>query len=213
MLGAVQARVMSRDNGLPLLVGDLNARVWDPVALASTTNTETLVYETLTDGTVNAQGRTILQVCKDSECVVVNHLKHNNRQFGGGLSFRKRTWVSELDICIAALKALPYIKELTIENGLQLPSNHAPLTLNLDLTNNKHQLYTAVTRSADLGQYWTPSESRTRRGLPIHRVNKTAFRAIMNEQQPPVDPITEQSLENTVTSLNTTLNEAAKTAK
>ena len=51
---------------------------------------------------------------------------------GGGLSFRRTEWISELDLCLVKYKCLGMLKKLEVRQDIE-GSDHAPITLSVDL--------------------------------------------------------------------------------
>jgi hypothetical protein len=75
------------------------------------------------DTKLNTNGRRLLQLCKDTKCFVINHMRRGDKQFHGNLSFRKaRTWVSEIDICLGSEDAVDIISDMNINQDISLPS-------------------------------------------------------------------------------------------
>ena len=211
ILAAIQSRLMSRERGFPLVLGDFNGRVWDQRLLGSLLpNTEaTLTYGELDDLTVNPQGRTLVQMCRDTNCLIANHLGH----LGGGLSFKKRTWISELDLCITSKEVMPLISRLKTENAKNLPSDHAPLEVTLDLSKCTVMLSSTHARSAALGEHTIPHEKGPAHGPPLHAVDEPAFRAQIAAKPPPGLPDDDNQLNDTIMNLNAILNETAKQSR
>ena len=202
---------MSREHGFPLVLGDFNGRMWDQNLLASLlTNAETtLTYGEFDDHAVNTQGQILVQMCRDTDCLIANHLGH----LGGGLSFKKRTWISELDVCITPKEVIPLISQLKIENDKTLPSDHAPLEVTLDLSKSPVDLACILARSAALGTHATQPEKGPARGLPLHLVDEAAFRAQIAIQPVPVPPDDAAHINDIVLHLNETLNATAKQSR
>ena len=80
------AETLGSDN--MIVLGDLNARV----AMPALEDPEGMpyVYKDVADHTLNARGRSILNMCSNNDMVVANHLYYNNRQRGGNLSYKRR---------------------------------------------------------------------------------------------------------------------------
>lgn len=213
ILGSLQSKLMAEESGSSILLGDLNARMWNEQLLASTWPDNEAAYYELEDHTVNEQGKVMIQMCKDTGCAVLNHLQHNNRRYGGGLSFKKRSWISELDVCIATRHVIPLISHLRIENTKQLPSDHAPMEVTIDLTLCDLPTDTTLDRTAALGKHMITQQSGEVKGLPLHMVNETAFRNTMQEIHPPNNPTEFSDINRQLMQLNDTLNRAARQAR
>ena len=211
IVGQVQARLQMSEE-LPILIGDLNARVWSQEALATLWPDSYGSYRNLADQTVNGQGRVILQLCADTDSVVVNHLSLPDRSYGGSLSFKKQEWISEIDLCIASKPAIPFISHLNINQNVRLPTDHAPVEVHIELVRCSPDMNATLARSEALGSHYVPEPPRILRGPPLCRVDQPAFRTLMENQAPPA--INQYGdLNNLVTQLTSNMNAAAKTAK
>ena len=209
MLGSLQAKLMTRERGLPLLMGDLNARLWNIEMLQELGPGGELRYDGLEDLTVNEQGRIVLQMCKDTGCIVLNHLG----QLGGGLSFKKTTWISELDVCIAAREAFSHITSLRMEKDIPLPSDHAPLEMTLNLRSSRVNTESILRRTAALGSHSIPKAGGPSRGPPLQRVDEAAFRESMQSNTPPDLDLSVENIDEIVMNLNYILNQAARASR
>jgi hypothetical protein len=211
ILGDIQVQMMSTEGQLPILLGDLNARMWNPEALNELWTHEADRYRNLVDHTVNENGRMILQLCRDTECIVINHLKNGEREFPGGLSYRQgRTWVSELDVCITAKEAVSAISNFRIESSKNLPSDHAPLELEINLSQMRRSTNLLVRRSSALGEYMDPPLRGTqRKGPAVHKVNTHEFRNLLMTMPAPL-VANQNEINEQVSSLNHTLNSIAR---
>ena len=70
-----------------ITIGGFNARVELP-NLTSADNIP-YVYNGIVDNTLNARGKALLNTCSNNNMVIANHLKYNNRQLEGNLSFKR----------------------------------------------------------------------------------------------------------------------------
>ena len=60
--------------------------------------------------------------------VIANHLYHEGKTLGGGLSFKRRsTWISEIDLFIVKGECISMIKDVNVNQTIPV-SDHAPLT-------------------------------------------------------------------------------------
>ena len=78
----------TQESGNVIAIGDFNARV----ALPNLTSTDNIpyVYNGIVDNILNARGKAQLNTCSNKNMVIANHLKYNNRQLEGNLSFKRR---------------------------------------------------------------------------------------------------------------------------
>ena len=211
LLGNIQAKLFTTRK-ITILIGDMNARVWDLTELNELLSGTNAKYEHLSDMTTNEQGRQILQMCKETKMVVVNHLNEAENSRNTELSFRKKQrWISELDICIADKKALPIITRLRTEQSLRMPSDHAPLEMNLQWNSSFAQSEELAARSEALGAYKVKPRPLIQRGPPIHSVNENAFTNFL-QQSPLPNYESFPDIEASITWLNELMNTAAKQA-
>ena len=211
IFGDMQAKLMNSDRQLPILLGDLNARMWSENALSTQWPNGGGRYVHLADHTVNEQGHKLLQLCKDTNCAIVNHLEQEQRAFQGGLSFKKRSrWISELDVCVAEKRAIPIIQRLHIENDLRLPSDHAPLEIDVDISCATPDYKILISRAAALGTPpLTVVSKKPPKGPPLHRVNVAEFRELMATTPTPI--LNEDiNIDEQVDTFNSTLNIKAR---
>jgi hypothetical protein len=213
IIGQLQAKLRNPDGLLPILLGDINARMWDVDVLSSMWPEGDGLYQGLEDETINPQGRMIVQLCKDTQCAILNHLTHGDRSYGGGRTFKKRDWVSEIDVCIASRKIIPLINEMKIEKQIALPSDHAPLEVTINLSKCTPSLSRTLERTESLGAHYTPVQQTGRRGPPLHRVDEEAFRTHMRNRQPPVIASPEEDLDLLAELLNEAIIVAARASK
>ena len=78
------------------MIGDLNARVGHLPNVSI--HGKMIKYCQVIDFTVNDMGKAVINMCNENDMVVANHLKFQNKQLGGNLSFRRSQWISEIDV-------------------------------------------------------------------------------------------------------------------
>ena len=114
------------------MLGDFNARVGKPEAY--TIADKKVEYDNICDTVQNASGKKLINLCKENSLIIANHLKTENKIFGGNLSYRKgKKWISELDLCLIHEKTLPLVKEVTVHQEVK-GSDHVPLCVTMDIT-------------------------------------------------------------------------------
>ena len=125
---------MSSRNTEYILVGDINCRfgnLLDSLILPhgwERANSEDSKLQP------NTNARNIFHVVRECGLIPVNNLTSVGKTFCGALTFRRKEhWISELDWCICTPKMLSCMSSLHINNDLCLPSNHAPLSIGLNL--------------------------------------------------------------------------------
>ena len=121
-----------------VILGDFNSRCGKSVQKLLDGNSDrTLEYGSVVDDVPrpNSNGNKLLQMCRDIGGVIVNNLQTETRNFQSSLTFRRRhTWISELDLCIISKEDIVCATNLTINKDVNMPSDHAPLSIEIDLT-------------------------------------------------------------------------------
>ena len=135
-----------------IIAGDLNARFGSKLhELAQ--GDPTISYNPVDLGE-NDNGKSILQICKDQGLCVVNNLETQGRNFKGDLTYKKRKkWISEIDVCLISKTLLPNIISFSVNKGINLPSDHAPVSLKVFIPESSVDMKELVSRSNDLGGY------------------------------------------------------------
>ena len=82
----------------------------------------------------NMNSRNFFHVLRDCDLIPLNNLSSSRNSFGGALTFRKKQlWISELDWCICTHNVLSCISKISFIKDISLPSNHAPICIELNL--------------------------------------------------------------------------------
>ena len=152
------------DAGKVVAIGDFNARVGTP--RITDTSGNTYEYRGVKDDSINSHGRTLVNLCNNNSMVIANHICHNGRNFGGELSFKRRsTWISEIDLCLVKGECIDLIKDINVHQDIP-GSDHAPLTVTL-ATDSLPTLSPAelLQRASALGQRYE--------GTPQHKLPKS----------------------------------------
>ena len=97
-------------------------------------------------------GKKSIAICKDCDMLVLNNLKSGDTVYPGGLSFRKKNrWISELDICMISRNDTHLIKSFNVDQRLDFPSDHAPISFSLDCVVPPPSVDDLCSRADDLG--------------------------------------------------------------
>ena len=116
---------ISRDE---IVLGDFNARVGSPVM--SCGDASVYKYDGVKDPVVNSHGRMLLNMCRNNNMVVMNHLNRDGYTLGD-LSFRRGSiWISEIDLRIGKFDCIRFVSSLEINQTIK-GSDHAPLCVDL----------------------------------------------------------------------------------
>ena len=153
-------------------------------------------------------------LCQKMTFKLVSHSAPKD-DFQTGLSFRRReTWISEIDICISSEKTLKFIKSLSTNQDLQLPSDHAPLELEVECPSGftLGSLDDLMTRSADLSRTVELYQEKrlVTRGPLYSTVDKQQFTTQLSSVNLP--PI-ESDLDHHVEWINDTMNNIARKSR
>ena len=181
------------ETGNMLVMGDFNARVGTP-DLVDNDNIP-YVYSGIEDNTVNARGRSLVNMCSNNDMIITNHLKYNNKQLGGNLSFKRRGhWISELDLCLAKQGCLNQIVDVYIRQDI-LGSGHAPLCVTLGIPTATLTSINALTnRASMLGQTYnhTKEIKRLEKSRSYKTIDMQNFNRLMHDITPPYLPMVNQ---------------------
>ena len=184
----LNAIIMSNQDRKFVLLGDLNARYANlrDIFLVSKPPMMNLSYMAAQDQckTPNENAKLLIGVL--NSLVLVNGLKSENFQFTNDLTYRQRKgWVSELDHVYVSVNALQAVCDLRV-NQSQLPSNHAPVFLQLR-TDRLSGLDPddLVIRAADLGVHDHNIPNQRSRQIKWTSVDPAAFSTYMETNGPP----------------------------
>ena len=207
-LGALAGRIAECER--VVIVGDLNARVGKPIIRNE--NDELYNYYGVKDFTVNNMGRSVIQMCNDNDMVVANHLKYENKQLGGNLSFRRTQWISEIDLCLVKKNVISMITDLNVRQDVK-GSDHAPLTVSLDMKN--YNIYTSLLleNASSLGGSYMPSSNNdcVLKSPKCDDVNIDEFTSRLAQCVPPdINVMTQDSVSEVVTAACSAISGIAK---
>ena len=123
-----------------VLIGDFNSRCGKAVndLLDTEELPEDVFYsEELPDPVErpNGNGIKILQVCRDTNCVILNNLHNGLKYYKSDKTFRQDTvWISEPDLGVVSSSVLNSMLEFKVDRNMAFPSDHAPISLTLDMS-------------------------------------------------------------------------------
>ena len=151
--GYVQGMIKRDSSKTIFIVGDLNSRVGVPSDLLL--DDEMLVYEGCEDRTLNENGKSLLQLCRDSNLAVLNNLRYHNKHYKSTLSFRKKdVWISEPGLLITSKSGIELIETFNMlqkQNGRHLYSDHALLEFAIDTEKVSISTEMLKSRASNLG--------------------------------------------------------------
>ena len=167
----IQTRCLA-NNCKTVVLGDINARMSNLDLFRD--EPDGIDYTINPDTNSNANGGHMIDVCRTCCLTPVNHLVCGGRAFPGNLTFRQRsTWVSQLDWAFVSKSALPHIQSFNVHQSLSLPTNHAPISI--EINNFRVPESELLIRAKWLGETHVPHVSICRNPIPIHRINTDTF--------------------------------------
>ena len=213
LFGEIQGKIIEKTqkDKKVIVLGDLNARVWDATKLAVLTPDSKWRYVNCKDSGVNQNGKKLLNLCQGTDSVILNNLHSDQTNFSGDLSFRKKNrWVSEIDLGVANLKALDSIDSFSVNQTEPLPSDHASIELCVKNENVSIEMQSLLQRSADLGSITDATEISHRRSLPSHQIDKRKFIETISASN---IPVLDLSLENHLSWFSETVQQSTMAAR
>ena len=179
----IQAKTVDRKMRY-VIMGDLNARFGCNVNTL-VDDSASLSYNVIDPG-VNDSGKKMIAICKDHDLVVVNNLSTESATFAGALTFRQRNkWISEVDLCITSKDLISNVTSFLVNQDTSLPSNHAPVSVQLAFPKRNLNIHQILTRSVDIGTYILPLKQLCRSPISYYRINQDLF----TQKMPAVNPI------------------------
>ena len=141
-----------------VILGDMNARfgknVKDLMVPFNASDKDSVSYPVIADdiNVPNDNAVLLSAVCNRNSMVVVNNLKYRRKHFLGKRTFRKQgKWISEVDMCMASRSMIKYIDDFSVVQRVDLPSDHAPITLTV--ANTGVDPNNLLVRSSQLGDH------------------------------------------------------------
>ncbi len=169
-----------------VILGDMNARfgknVRNLVVPLNASDKDDVSYPVIADdiNVPNDNAVLLSAVCMENSMVVVNNLKYQKKHFLGKRTFRRQgAWISEVDICMASRTMIKYIDDFSVVQRVDLPSDHAPITLTIASTGV--DLNNLLVRSSQLGDHaalysCAGKNNLFRKPLKFTNINKEVFR-------------------------------------
>ena len=179
-------------------MGDLNSRIPHLDQLSDAVNN--VRYSKNVDTVSNTSGKCLTEICVTSGLEPVNHLIYRDKVFNGNFTFKQRhNWISQIDWAVMSCRALPHLQEFKVLNALSLPTNHAPLSV--ELGSFTFPLFDIQRRDKQLGEAEPRKFHSRKRPLPMSDIDPAAF----VEQLP--DPESCWQLINDVDSLSAAMSD------
>ena len=185
-----------------ILGGDINAKFGDKIKTL-VENLPECTYDVARACKTDKNGKQTLDICRDCDLLPINGLSYENKEFTDGYTYREGTrWLSTVDYCMVSVSALSSVESFEIDHSLDVPSDHAPITVVFDCEKLRSRNYeTLLNRSQALGSYGvtTPSADTTfrptqRRQIKSSAIHSDAFRDTLSEcALPPIDVSAEEA--------------------
>ena len=121
-----------------------------------------------------------LHLCCENNLLVLNNLKQKNTLYPGALTFiRGNTWISDLDIYLLIPGVLFHIMQLSFNHNTSLPSNHAPIMLEVNVS-QKVDLQSVLEAAESLGDHAvlhsnTQTRTKCKRPNKYHTIQSKVF--------------------------------------
>ena len=138
------------------IIGDMNARFGRSVCtIPSRSNNPDIQkcsYPIVPDEVVSPNDSAFLlsSICTNNDLVVLNNVKTSFCNFPSKKTFkRSKQWVSEIDTVVASFGMLSCFESFSVHQTDWLPSNHAPISINVKLPNVNLELL--LSRAEHLG--------------------------------------------------------------
>lgn len=204
----IQAKTMNRAMNY-VIMGDFNARLGVHVHCLESNGPWR--YNVIDPG-VNDSGKRLAAIFKDNELFVVNNLSANSSTYTGALTFRqKNKWISEVDLCVVSKSLIGNVTSFGVNQDTTLPSNHAPVSIQVMFPGRDLSLQQLLLRSADIGSYPAMEKPLSRKPISYRRINNELFVEKMSAVYPTLAPTADS--ETLVTEFSNLIYETAKECK
>lgn len=177
-VGFSEIQVRSQDNtSAYVVVGDMNTRCGDKVKELIEGSND--MYYKPVDETVNSNGKSIIQVCKDNNLLVVNNLHTASTSFPSSLTYRKKKkWISEVDYCLISARYIRCVKNFEVNQNTVMPSDHAPVSIDLEFSEEMIDAKILLQRAQDLCGHFIMNHSEKsccRKPVPFVNIDVGQF--------------------------------------
>ena len=181
------------------IIGDLNARFGSSIQnMPSRSNNpviQSFSYPVIPDNITSPNDNAFIlsSICIDNDLVVVNNVKTPYCHFQSQKTFKRNMlWVSEIDTIISSFGMLGCFDQFIVHQTDWLPSNHAPVSINLKLP--KVNLDLLLTRAENLGGHGCLMGQKTQnraanRPIRYEQIDVPAFSNIIRDISIPINDI------------------------
>ena len=168
-----------------IILGDFNSRLGNLNTFHQNEIETNITYSENPDTTVNANGRDLANLCLMEKILPLNHMKLNNKNLHGNLTFRRQhNWISQLDWAFSSPSHLKHIESFEINQDTTLPTDHASLSLTLSGFCCPAQHVASSARQLGAYNSHQSSSKTTKLPKPIKHVDQETFLHLLRD--PPI---------------------------
>ena len=113
-----------------IICGDLNSRI------GSISQLNGLRYKSNPDKVINKHGQRLLEICKDHNLLLLNHLQTKSNSFPGDFTFHRNNLKSQNDWFIVSKNFLDNVISFSLKREYNTISDHIPIAAEFILNNN-----------------------------------------------------------------------------
>lgn len=196
VLPMVQSKILSSNATDFLLLGDFNARYGiNSLSKMNNIANKLLIgsfYENMADQVLrpNSNGRKMLNFMEHCNILSINGLTYpdKNKHFNSKLTFKRSlNWLSEIDFVYSSPNLIKYISNFQIHDNHQLPSNHAPISVDLCIPNSDRIMYVdimEILKHVNNYDHLDSSRFNHIKKFASNNINSISFHDFLNEHSP-----------------------------
>lgn len=175
----LQEKIKQYSNMNIVLLGDVNARFGQTLTLLNDTDRQ-LTYHNMKDEcqNMNQNAKYLKQLLPSNKLKIINNLHTNSATFPGDLTFKRNTrWISEIDLIITNVSNITQLSHFKIHKS-NLPSNHAPISIQIHRSATSLNIDTLIKDSHLLGTQAVVENKNSivrKKSIKTKLVNKPLF--------------------------------------
>ena len=151
----------------------------------------------------NKNGRSLFNLIKNCSIFPLNGLKYDNRlTFNRNCTFRRgNSWISEIDYILCSKRLIKYFSDFDIDTDLSYPTNHAPVSICLNIPWYDRISARTILNHANLLNNYDYLKSRNksnRKIIKYSNIDQNKFREFFNNQNTPSNDILPLEIDNVV---------------
>lgn len=172
------------------IIGDINARFGQKVKdLLPYLDLPNMSYPVISDPVVNSNtnANLMFSICCDERLLIVNNAKIGNEHFRSNLTYKQGSvWVSEVDICAISPSLVDRLRNFNVFQDLALPSDHAPISVELKMSIDLSMLYDRASYLGDHAVCHTGSNPKIcKKPIKYSHINASCFKEKLAQFQVP----------------------------